>query len=299
MSGSMRNGTSITVDTLLEFSVNVTLDGDPLTEDELARLLESAGGLVALKGKWVEVDRDKLSAALAHWKRVERDAQAHGVSFYDGMRLLAGAPTAHGRATSQGEVREWIGLTAGAALEEALHALRSPDSIDGSKPAGLRAELRHYQQTGVNWLRFVTGLGLGACLADDMGLGKTVQVIGLLLHRKRKRDGARADAPGSSLLVVPASLLANWRAELERFAPGLSFEIVHPSESATGTGRHEGRGARRAIWSLLHTACSHAPSGCGSGTGTSPFSTRPRRSRIPARVSRAASKSFAPWRASR
>ena len=50
------------MDALLDFSVNVTLDGEPLTEAELQRLLQSVGGLVALKGKWVEVDRDKLSA---------------------------------------------------------------------------------------------------------------------------------------------------------------------------------------------------------------------------------------------
>ena len=82
----------------------------------------------------------------------------------------------------------------------------------------------------MSWLRLVTGLGLGACLADDMGLGKTVQVIGLLLDRLASRSGKSAR---SSLLVVPASLLANWRTELQRFAPTLSFLITHPSESTT------------------------------------------------------------------
>ncbi len=91
----------------------------------------------------------------------------------------------------------------------------------------------------MSWLRFVTGLGLGACLADDMGLGKTVQVIGLLLHRKSGRRAGERDRARSSLLVVPASLLANWKAELERFAPTLSFQIVHPSESPTGKRRTE------------------------------------------------------------
>ena len=64
-----RKGTTLSVDALLDFSVNVTLDGEPLTEAELERLLESVGGLVALKGKWVEVDRDKLDEALKHWKK--------------------------------------------------------------------------------------------------------------------------------------------------------------------------------------------------------------------------------------
>ena len=87
-----RKGSTLSVDALLDFSVNVTLDGEPLTEAELERLLESVGGLVALKGKWVEVDRDKLDEALKHWKEVERETRESGLSFYDGMRLLAGVP---------------------------------------------------------------------------------------------------------------------------------------------------------------------------------------------------------------
>src|SRR5262249_48299908 len=82
--------------------------------------------------------------------------------------------------------------------------------------------LRPYQAVGVRWLRFATQLGLGVCLADDMGLGKTLQVLGLFLLDR---------APGAPphLLVVPASLLGNWQAEAERFAPGLRLRIVQPS----------------------------------------------------------------------
>ena len=79
---------------------------------------------------------------------------------------------------------------------------------------------------GVHWLRFLTRLGLGACLADDMGLGKTIQVIALLLHLKSETAGAGTP----SLLVVPASLIANWKSELARFGPSLSVMIAHPSE---------------------------------------------------------------------
>lgn len=97
------------------------------------------------------------------------------------------------------------------------------------------AQLRLYQQTGVSWLRLVTGLGLGACLADDMGLGKTVQVIGLLLHRRANPPSLGRSQPTSSLLVVPASLLANWKTELKKFAPGLVFRITHPSENSASS----------------------------------------------------------------
>ena len=211
-----RKGSALSVDALLDFSVNVTLDGEPLTEAELEELLQSVGGLVALKGKWVEVDRDKLAQALEHWKKVERDTQESGLSFYDGMRLLAGVPGKLGGAASIEQDRDWIGLNAGPAIEEALRKLRQPAALTGADPPGLRAHLRQYQQTGVSWLRLVTGLGLGACLADDMGLGKTVQVIGLLLHRKAARAAHERDQARSSLLIVPASLLANWKAELQQ-----------------------------------------------------------------------------------
>ena len=236
-----RKGTTLSVDALLDFSVNVTLDGEPLTEAELERLLQSVGGLVAIKGKWVEIDRDKLDEALKHWKNVERDTRDSGLSFYDGMRLLAGVPRKQDGPASADQDHDWIGLTAGAALEEMLCKLRAPEALANADPPGLRTRLRHYQQTGVSWLRLVTGLGLGACLADDMGLGKTVQVIGLLLHRKSIRTAHEPHKAKSSLLVVPASLLANWKAELDRFAPSLSFLIAHSSENTTGKRQIEPR----------------------------------------------------------
>ncbi|MBV8129248.1 MAG: DEAD/DEAH box helicase [Planctomycetaceae bacterium] len=239
-----RKKSTLSVSALLDFSVNVTLEGEPLTESELEQLLESVGGLVAIKGKWVEVDREKLAEALQHWKKVERDARKSGLSFYEGMRLLSGVPRERDATSSTGQDHEWVGLTAGAALEETLKKLRSPESLASTDPPGLRAQLRPYQQTGVSWLRFVTGLGLGACLADDMGLGKTVQVIGLLLHRKSNRKDDEPTQAKPSLLVVPASLLANWKAELERFAPTISFLIAHPSGNMTGNRQVEKQDAQ-------------------------------------------------------
>ncbi len=91
----------------------------------------------------------------------------------------------------------------------------------------MQATLRPYQRTGVQWLYLLTRLGLGACLADDMGLGKTIQVLALLLVLDRQTKGAANKTP--SLLVAPASLLANWALEAERFTPGLNILVAHPS----------------------------------------------------------------------
>ena len=120
----------------------------------------------------------------------------------------------------------------------------------------MRAELRPYQRSGLSWLHFLTQLGLGACLADDMGLGKTIQVIALLLALKRARQATGAAKPAPSLLVVPASLIANWKAEIERFAPSLTYAIAHPSETAAGQGGTVGRRtSRAATWSSRPMEC--------------------------------------------
>jgi len=232
-----RPRSTLGADALLDFSVGVALDGESLSETEVQELLASTDGLVRLKGQWVEVDREKLAEALAHWQTVRRGVREGGLSFFEGMRLLAGVALERDAAAPLPEAtRAWTGLTAGPQLEAMLSRLRSADAGPLPNPPGLRAELRPYQRGGVSWLHFLTQLGLGACLADDMGLGKTVQVIALLLALKREREqgdpsGAKA-APW--LLVVPASLIANWKAELERFSPSLLYTIVHPSETPAG-----------------------------------------------------------------
>ncbi|MET0851064.1 MAG: SNF2 helicase-associated domain-containing protein, partial [Candidatus Rokuibacteriota bacterium] len=78
-------------DALLDFDVRLTLDGETLTEAEIARVASAAGGLALIRGKWVELDAARLREALEHWKKVERAARKDGISFVEGMRLLAGA----------------------------------------------------------------------------------------------------------------------------------------------------------------------------------------------------------------
>ncbi|WP_439557741.1 DEAD/DEAH box helicase, partial [Dyadobacter sp.] len=91
-------------------------------------------------------------------------------------------------------------------------------------PAGLRASLRKYQQEGLNWLNFLDEFGFGGCLADDMGLGKTVQIIAFLLLQKEKRGQS------TSLIIVPTSLIFNWQAEVQKFAPGLKMLTIYGAD---------------------------------------------------------------------
>jgi non-specific serine/threonine protein kinase len=226
----------LSADALLDFSVALTLDGKPLSEAEKRQLLAASGGLVRLRGQWVEADGEQLAAALDHWKQVERDARAHGISFYEGMRLLAGA-SATGKEVedSTGPLKQWTGVEPGEWLRELLARLRNPEGEKEPQPTGLRATLRPYQQMGVKWLALLTDLGLGACLADDMGLGKTIQVLALLLHLREqaapdRTTQAERTQHEPSLIVAPASLIANWETEIERFAPDLKLFVAHPAE---------------------------------------------------------------------
>ena len=213
------------MDALLDFDVKLTFDGKALSKKEIEALLASSEGLALIKGKWVEVDREKLSEVLDQWRDVQEQAAADGVSFAEAMRMLAGADLNGASNGGVADARpEWSEVIAGKWLTGKLDSLRSPQvraEIDAG--AGLRAELRPYQKTGVQWLWALRSLGLGGCLADDMGLGKTIQALGILSMLRRKK------LAGTDLLVVPASLIDNWHSEMQRFAPELNALIAHPS----------------------------------------------------------------------
>ena len=209
---------------MLDFDVHMALDGEQLTEQELHELLNSQKALVPFRGQWVEVDRDKLQEAIDHWKQVQKLHKSGQMSFIEGMRLLAGAPS-----ELQDKVQShnsWVKIEAGQALKELLSQLRDPSQISSQKLDAVSFSLRPYQHEGVNWMALLSSLGLGACLADDMGLGKTIQVLTLLLLKQHCKQEERARP---SLLVVPASLLANWQREAAKFTPSLKLFLLHPS----------------------------------------------------------------------
>jgi len=107
-------------------------------------------------------------------------------------------------------------------LAQYLQKLADFQSIQQIKlPKKLRATLREYQKEGLNWLNFLYEFNFGGCLADDMGLGKTVQIIAYLLSRQEKGNIL------PNLVVMPTSLLFNWKHEIEKFAPHLRYVVLH------------------------------------------------------------------------
>ena len=233
------------VDSLLQFRIETVLDGQSLSKKELAELLNADDSLVRLHGQWVEIDREKLQAAIDHWRKVDKLVHEDGLSFYEGMRLLSGLPIDGKWSVLDKELsfQDWSEVMPIGSFAEALAEIRNPSQNDADfslSEIGLRATLRPYQEIGVRWLQLMSRLGLGACLADDMGLGKTIQVITLLLamkhnaERQNKKWGTKRGAgPGPSLLVAPASLLGNWESEIQKFAPTLKSRIAHASGSGT------------------------------------------------------------------
>ncbi|GAA0356899.1 DEAD/DEAH box helicase [Bacillus horti] len=105
-------------------------------------------------------------------------------------------------------------------LKQLIEQLRQPETIEYEVPKKVQAELRPYQQTGFRWLRALSQFGLGGILADDMGLGKTLQAITFLQSLYEEKPSLRA------LVLAPASLLYNWKKELERFAPSLQTCVI-------------------------------------------------------------------------
>lgn len=102
--------------------------------------------------------------------------------------------------------------------ENMKHFLANNHDIDYALPEKFDGVLRHYQQQGYNWLRLLDEMNLGGCLADDMGLGKTIQALCLLQWMKENNRG-------TSLLVVPTSLVYNWEQEAQKFTPELQMYV--------------------------------------------------------------------------
>ena len=183
----------------------LSLDGDPLTDQETEAAAEAVAGVIRIRGRWVVID--------AETRRLARDRNAGRLT---GAQALGAALT--GQVTVGGRDVACCGT---GRLADLIATLRGEGSgLPGSVavPDGLHATLRGYQRLAVQWLARTTSAGLGALLADDMGLGKTLTVIAYRLSRQ--------DA-GPSLVICPASLVVNWEREFARFAPGVTVRRYH------------------------------------------------------------------------
>ncbi|WP_047983901.1 DEAD/DEAH box helicase [Ornithinibacillus californiensis] len=112
------------------------------------------------------------------------------------------------------------------AFRQLLHQLKEPEEQHYELPSMLDATLRSYQNTGYQWFKSLSHYHLGGILADDMGLGKTLQSIAYLASEIGEHP---------HLIVVPSSVVYNWKNEFEKFTPAMKVAIMtgNPQE------RHE------------------------------------------------------------
>lgn len=202
---------------LLSYNWELAIGDLVLTAAEIERLARSAADLVQLRGQWVQAD----GAALAKAAKYVGAHESGDASTLGGLLALLTAadppPVPVDAITSTG----WVSALLGGASR--------PDPVP--TPDGLNATLRPYQQRGLDWLAFMSGLGLGGILADDMGLGKTVQLLALLVHERE-----RAGAVAPTLLVCPMSVVGNWQREAASFTPGLRVHVHHGPARLRGDG---------------------------------------------------------------
>ncbi len=196
----------------LPYYWQAVLAGQVLNTGDLEALLELRAPLAQVNNKWVLLNQRELLHAE---KLLAQNDEKFGAG-------RIGLPLALSLALTETITQPDSGLRIEVIPEDGLAELvaqmRTRDVINELlPPAGLKAELRHYQNRGMSWLVQITQLGLGACLADDMGLGKTVQWLAYLLHRR----ALHAQDLRPVLLVCPTSVIGNWEREMARFAPGV------------------------------------------------------------------------------
>ncbi|UIR56922.1 SNF2-related protein [Sphingobacterium sp. SRCM116780] len=120
---------------------------------------------------------------------------------------------------------QWLSQEAKERLEQIKTKIKQIDQV---QPVVLSNDfagtLRDYQQDGLNWLNFLDEFNFGGCLADDMGLGKTIQIIAFILDQRRKVKN------NCNLLVLPTTLIFNWKNELEKFAPSIPYLLLQGAD---------------------------------------------------------------------
>ena len=221
---------------ITDLAWQLALDGEPLSEAE-ADAVAAVDGVARLRGRWVLIDPDTA-----------RRARERHLGELTGAQALSAALT--GQVTVDGQDVACAGAGRLAGLVAALRDAGNDAGDLADVPGGLRAALRGYQHRALRWLARTTELGFGALLADDMGLGKTLTVIAFHLHRARPDRAA-----GPTLVVCPASLLANWEREFARFAPDVPVRRYHAaSRSLDGLAPPEGQVVVTTYGTLLRDA---------------------------------------------
>lgn len=161
------------------------------------------------------------------------------------------------------ETFDEIGVNrSGERMDAMVAAFKKAEQI--KVPSTLKANLRNYQSTGLQWLVALNENKFGGLLADDMGLGKTVQTLAFFewfilnkrpayridYQKENQINSVITEAPTHLtdpqkpktipfLVVAPTSLLHNWMDEIKKFTNLSAFVYA---------GNHR----NRYVWEYFH-----------------------------------------------
>jgi SNF2 family DNA or RNA helicase len=185
------------------------VDGELAVDEDRVLTIQELLKLSEEQGQFIELSSGKFLALTEEFKRRLREA-----SGLLKMQKKGGALQLHPLAAPA--LDDFIGslqqVTTDEAFRDARERLEAAFAKKFKPSKKFKATLRSYQREGFEWLHRCAAWGVGACLADDMGLGKTIQALAVLTDRAQQ---------GPALVVAPASVCRNWRAETEKFAPAL------------------------------------------------------------------------------
>jgi SNF2-related domain/SNF2 Helicase protein/Helicase conserved C-terminal domain len=219
---TVRSSGLLSTASLMSFDWRLAVGDASFSEEELVELAKAKDPFVRAGGRWHALRQSEVERALRFLER-----RRTGSGIVDLVRAVSGLDT------------DEAGLELGeVSLDESLAELLGDDDRRFRSlptPASMAFALFPFQERGHGWLRMLGDLGVGAILADDMGLGKTVQAIAMLASEREETQGL-----GPTLVVCPMSVVKQWAAEIERFAPGLRVLSHHGVARLKGDGLVEG-----------------------------------------------------------
>ncbi len=219
---TVRSSGLLSTASLVRFDWRLAVGDASLSEQDLLELAKAKDPFVRVAGRWHALRSADVERALRFLER-----RRSGSGIVDLVRAVSGLDTDEaglelGEVTLDESLAELLGDD-----ERRFHSLPTP--------ASMAFALFPFQERGHGWLRMLGDLGVGAILADDMGLGKTVQAIAMLASEREETQDL-----GPTLVVCPMSVVKQWVAEIERFAPSLRVLSHHGIARLTGNGLIEG-----------------------------------------------------------
>lgn len=207
LTANKKNKKYLSLAELIDFDWKVSMGEQFISPDDFLALTKQSSGLVKIRDSYVLMSQEEIEKVI---KKLTAPSAPKAFT------LL--------QAALSGDY-EGAPVQIDKSLQDKIIEILNTETV--ALPEGMKATLRHYQERGYSWLYKNAQLGIGSLLADDMGLGKTLQVITTL--QKFKEEGHLKNGP--ALVIAPTTLLSNWQAEIEKFAPALNTHIFH------GTGR--------------------------------------------------------------